>query len=213
MPGSDYEIAEIRRLISLGDEKIRGKSEFGILFLGPTGAGKTTTLCLLTSKPLKGILNSGDTCIDLAEKGSQNLIGHQNASFTTIPNRYKDPRSDVIYWDCPGFEDTKSLAQEIANAYYIKKISESHNQLKFVLVIPHGLEKQNRGNLIAELLLQLLGLVENKEILNEGLSIIITKCPQIYQVSYFIDFLRSALQQNNRFEAVSDLVSKLIREP
>ena len=168
---------------------------------------------MLTSKPLKGILNSGDTCIDLAEKGSQNLIGHQNASFTTIPNRYKDPRSDVIYWDCPGFEDTKSLAQEIANAYYIKKISESHNQLKFVLVIPHGLEKQNRGNLIAELLLQLLGLVENKEILNEGLSIIITKCPPIYQVSYFIDFLRSALQQNNRFEAVSDLVSKLIREP
>ena len=57
MSGSNDEIAEIRRLISLGDEQIRGKSEFGILFLGPTGAGKTTTLCLLTSKPLKGINN------------------------------------------------------------------------------------------------------------------------------------------------------------
>ena len=213
MSGSDNEIAEIRRLISQGDEQIRGKSEFGILFLGPTGAGKTTTLCLLTSKPLKGILNLGDTCIDLAEKGSQNLIGHRSASCTTIPNSFKDPRSDVIYWDCPGFEDTKSLAQEIANAYYTKKISESHNQLKFVLVIPQGFEKQNRGNLIVELLLQLLDLVENKEILNEGLSIIITKCPQNYQVSYFIKFLASALEENNRFQAVSDLVSKLIREP
>ena len=213
MPGSDNEIAEIRRLINLGDEKLREKSEFGILFLGPTGAGKTTTLCLLTSKPLKGILNLGDTCIDLAEKGSQNLIGHRSASCTTIPNSFKDPRSDVIYRDCPGFEDTKSLAQEIANAYYTKKISESHNQLKFVLVIPHGLEKQNRGNLIVELLLQLLDLVENKEILNEGLSIIITKCPQNYQVSYFIKFLATALEENNKFEAVSDLVSKLIREP
>jgi hypothetical protein len=90
-----------------------------------------------------------------------------------------------------------------------KKYSESHNQLKFVLVIPQGLERQNRGNLIVELLLQLLDLIENKEILNEGLSIIITKCPQNYQVSYFIEFLASALEENNRFEAVRDPCIKI----
>lgn len=44
---------------------------------------------------------------------------------------------DALVWNCPGFKDTAgiAIAQEIANGFYIKKLVQNTNQLKFVLAI------------------------------------------------------------------------------
>lgn len=58
-------------------------------------------------------------------------IGHESVSMTTIPNKWLSKEefdeclTDIIYWDCPGFEDTKGPFQDIANAFYVKRLFEN----------------------------------------------------------------------------------------
>lgn len=202
----------IQELINKGDREIRGESPNGILIIGSTGSGKTTLGCLLSNKNLKGIESgNGNLCIDLTEPNDSMKIGHRKTSCTTIPNQWSDNKN--LYHDCPGFGDTNSLAQEIANAYYMKKIGVSHEKLKFVLLIPFGLEKTLRGTPVAELLIQVNSLIPDTASLFEGLSIVITKCPKTYKVMHFINFLNKALAENNIFQRVHELVQRLIRAP
>lgn len=210
MENNDY--VNIQNLIAQGDREIKAESANGILFIGATSSGKTTLLCLLAQKRLKGFTNNtGRKCIDLVDQNEPMKIGHYYTSCTTIPNSWRD--RSVTYYDCPGFEDNKSVSQEIANAYYVKKIGNSHQQLKFVLVIPYGSEDQARGNSIAELLTQVNSLVPDTSRLFEGLSIVLTKCPKNYRVQHFINFLEKAIKENNRFKHVEKLTMMMIRNP
>lgn len=202
----------IQELISQGDRAIQEEYLNGVLVIGSTGSGKTTLTCLLANKGLQGIeTESGALCIDLIEPNDPMKIGHRRTSCTTIPNKWSD--NIIVYHDCPGFGDTKSLAHEIANAYYMKKIGASHQKLKFLLLIPYGLDKTLRGTPVAELLIQVNSLILDTEKLFEGLTIVITKCPEAYKVAYFIDFLKKALNENKVFHNVSELVERLIRAP
>lgn len=59
------------------------------------------------------------------EDGQQGAkIGSTLVSETTVPIPYLDDKNN-IYWDCPGFEDSKGPEQDIANGFFIKKIFDS----------------------------------------------------------------------------------------
>jgi len=42
--------------------------------------------------------------------------------------------SKIVYWDCPGFEDTKGVEQDIANGFFIKEIFDNSERVKILLV-------------------------------------------------------------------------------
>lgn len=51
-------------------------------------------------------------------------IGHTTVSETAIPSEWTD-RDGAVYWDCPGFNDTKGVEQDISNGYSIKTLFEN----------------------------------------------------------------------------------------
>lgn len=98
------------------------------------GAGKSTLAHLLSNKGLQAILNdrTGKIVIDAKYPVSNIIIGHRMASETTIPNKIL---ADFVIWDSPGSEDTDPI-QEIVNRFYIKRLIEITDLLKFILVVP-----------------------------------------------------------------------------
>ena len=53
---------------------------------------------------------------------------------TTVPNKWHDAENNITYWDCPGFEDNRGPAQDIANAFFIKNLF-TIPKLKIMLVV------------------------------------------------------------------------------
>ena len=49
------------------------------------------------------------------------IIGNSVSSSTTVPYPWKD-KKNVVFWDCPGFDDNKGAEQDISNALFIQKI-------------------------------------------------------------------------------------------
>ena len=48
------------------------------------------------------------------------IIGNSSFSETTTPKYYRNDKTDVIYFDCPGFNDNKGPEQYIANSIFIQ---------------------------------------------------------------------------------------------
>lgn len=208
---SERFIREIQELLDQADEEIIPNSPNGALIIGNTGTGKTTLMCLLAQNEIKAINQNGDIVIDLADPNNPMKIAHGGRSCTRNPNKWLN--GETTYYDCPGFEDTESIAHEIGNAYYLKKIGLSNQKLKFILVIPYGIDKPSRGSLVANLLIQVSSLIPNTESLFAGLSIVLTKCPRCYQVESFTNFLAKAIVENNKLQPVYKLVEKLAKAP
>jgi hypothetical protein len=55
-------------------------------------------------------------------------------SKTIRPNKWIDLDGDV-YYDCPGFNDTRGVEQDIVNGFYIKRIFETAENVKILIVI------------------------------------------------------------------------------
>jgi hypothetical protein len=135
-------------------------------------------------------------------------VGHSNASCTTIPNYLENQGS--VYWDCPGFEETKSVSQEIVNAYYTEKIFSNSGSVKFVVVIQHAIEKLNREQNLADIFELLTRMVPNPNMLFRGLCIVITKCPARYKVESFLATLTDLVNQNDKFRNLACLLNQII---
>lgn len=44
-------------------------------------------------------------------------------------------KDGAVYWDCPGFNDTKGVEPDIINGFYIKRIFDIANSVKILIVI------------------------------------------------------------------------------
>ena len=205
------EIQEIKDLLSEADKQISLKSKNNILILGYTGTGKSTILNLIAGNRLKCIeSDEGSIIIDAENPSTSFKIGHTASSCTSVPQSFD--YEDYTLWDCPGFDGNISVKQEIADSYYITRIISLADLIKIVLVIEHGF-KINKGQPLADVLIQLSSLFRNSDNLDEALSIVITKCPSRYKVENFTNDLRILSEENERFSSVIKLVSKVIEAP
>ncbi|MFP3018079.1 MAG: hypothetical protein ACEY3E_04140 [Candidatus Tisiphia sp.] len=130
-------IKQVSHLIRDGNNRLQGHGKKGILLLGNTGAGKSTLAHLFSGRKLQAIFDNetDELVIDAMQPLDDIVIGHKLASETKIPNKCFAKDKDLIIWDCPGFNDTDPV-QEIANSFYIKRLFETTEQLKFILVLP-----------------------------------------------------------------------------
>ncbi len=74
--------------------------------------------------------------IILREEAPSNYIkiGSGCVYKTIIPNKWVGP-NNVVYWDCPGFNDTKGSEQDITNGFYIKSIFDKSEEVKVIIAI------------------------------------------------------------------------------
>ena len=126
-------------LIQKSEKQVRCQiqSEVGnptrVLVLGVTGSGKSTLVHSLVGKKMMANDKYGLDVIDGLLPGFS--IGHGLDSSTTIPNSYYDPNTNLVYWDCPGFMDSRGQGQEIVNSFAIDQIFSEPSRVKILFVI------------------------------------------------------------------------------
>lgn len=198
-------LQEIMNRVAEGNNRISGNGERAYLLLGNTGVGKSTLAYLLINQELVSREDeTGELVFDAKTPLDHIKIGHQSCSETSIPNKCAtDPndtiskckaRDGTLIWDCPGFHDT-SVIQEIANAYYIRKLLEQNKLLKFTLVITEA-SLSERGNQLANVLERFCNMFNNIEEVKDSVNLVITAVKPGKNVSHLKVALNKVLKEN-----------------
>ena len=104
-----------------------------VVFLGNTGAGKSTSINWLAGKRLKK--DEGEVGYLLAEENDPDaLIIGGNADSTTLYPGCLDVNG-TLYFDLPGFGDTDGTLREFVNAAFIHNIFKVANTVRPVFVL------------------------------------------------------------------------------
>ncbi len=145
-------IANVRQGVQYLDKEIKSGVKYTIL-IGPTGAGKSTLTNVLTGHKIK-MDKVNQKKVFVVDGESLIKIGHTNQSETMHPNIVG------AYIDCPGFGDTDPT-KELQNAIYIKKVFESNNQEKVLIVTEYSLIFSEKAKSFIELLKNIDGSMGN----------------------------------------------------
>jgi energy-coupling factor transporter ATP-binding protein EcfA2 len=169
-------VKEIKSKISQGYKLISSEEDV-ILVVGNTGSGKSTLVNYLAGTRLiaekKGF---GKVVLSVPEPVSPEMtVSHKLVSETTVPNSWKDNNLKVVYWDCPGFDDNRGAVQDIANAFYIKKLFDSSKTIKIIAVTTESSFTESRGAEFMNLMGHLSSLFVDVESFKQGLSLVVTK--------------------------------------
>lgn len=146
-----------------------------VILVGPTGSGKTSISCSLCQKKLIVRFNDNEK-IELESEGV--MSGGQ--SITKFPSLIPDDNLNLLYCDCPGFEDTNGTISEIKNAFMIDSLfqqyNHSTNKVKILLVFSYSDIDSIRRQVIVENIKRLSKMIINPNKLKESVGLVITKC-------------------------------------
>ncbi|MDD9334637.1 MAG: hypothetical protein PV347_01075 [Rickettsiaceae bacterium] len=190
-------IQQVSSLIRDGNDHLQERGKKAVLVIGNTGAGKSTLTHALAGRKLQAILDNEteEFVIDAKQPLNDIVIGHKMASESKIPN--KCVAKDTTIWDCPGFNDTE-LVQEIANRFYIKRLFETTEQLKFVLVVDESYLRSNRGSDFLETLSNFIKSFNDIESIEGSISLIFTHVPPNKNIQHIKNSIDKILKDNQR---------------
>lgn len=151
-----------------------------ILLIGNTGSGKTTLAHYVAGNysKLLAIEPVGDNMdykiYDSLDPDADRVLSTA-VSRTLVPEMVID-ESNIVWYDCPGFGDTRNTTVEIAATFLIKNVIENALNVKIVLVLNHGsvVEGYNRFDL-AKLIRHTTDLVPNIDRYKHSISMVVTK--------------------------------------
>ncbi|CAG8769974.1 7319_t:CDS:1 [Cetraspora pellucida] len=169
---SDQEVEEIQHYFNEINERI-SQQENAIIIIGNPGEGKSTLLGYLTGIPLLSKEDEFGDYIIKSDNSNGILISDNTVSQTSLPICRE------VYWDCPGFEDTRGPVQNIVNAYSIYKLVKSVKRLKILLVISESTIKSTRKKEFLNLIDNLGETFKNIDELVQGLCLVITKSDKL----------------------------------
>lgn len=172
-------VASILEFLRNQSEKSRFGTEKNItLLLGITGSGKTSLGLLLTDEEILSIEIEGTGEYILIDKKDQINRDSAITSKTIVPELMVDKRSGAVYFDCPGFIDTRGLPHDLSVAYFIKKLLRFADFIKFVFVIASSSVKisGDRREFI-ELAKYATTLIKDIEKYRNGIALVVTKVP------------------------------------
>ncbi len=89
---------------------------------------------------MKAVEEGGDYTIVQEARRAVSAIGTETSvSHTTFPEAYVDKVGDVVYYDCPGFADSRQATPhvEIANAVFLKNVADHAKKLKVLVAVNH----------------------------------------------------------------------------
>lgn len=169
-------MASILDFLNNQDGQWLGKEKNVVLLLGNTGVGKSTLATLLTNTThlvSKGAPETGEFLLDDNHRISSDCTME---SKTHIPELVIDSVNNLSYYDCPGFGDTRGLKYELAQTYFIRRILDYADSVKFVFVIDNGSVKKggDRKN-FPRLAKYATSIIKNVDKYTNGVALIITK--------------------------------------
>lgn len=146
-----------------------------VVMIGPTGSGKSSLSCDLCGEKLIVRFGKGEK-IELECEGV--MSGGQ--SITKFPALIPDNNLNLLYCDCPGFEDTEGTISEIKNAFMIDSLFQQYhnypNKIKILLVFSYSDIDSIRRQVIVENIKRLSKMIPNLNKLKESIGLVITKC-------------------------------------
>ncbi|GFY38906.1 uncharacterized protein TNIN_126211 [Trichonephila inaurata madagascariensis] len=103
-----------------------------------TYSGKSTFIQWIAGDNTKLIANevkegTGEYIIEDNDRIGDSTIN----SKTIFPELVVEKKTNSAYYDCPGFNDTRSTNYDIATTYFIKKILNHAERVKMILIINH----------------------------------------------------------------------------
>lgn len=177
-----------------------------VLLMGITGSGKSTLGVLLTEPEMLEVFEdemTGDVkLLDKKHRISENAT---ITSKTLVPELMTEESSGTAYYDCPGFSDTRGLYFDLTSAYFLRRLLEFADAIKFVFVASHESVKitGSRNNFI-NLAKHVTTLVKDITKYRNGTALAVTKVtqnrksrklgPQIL-VNGIVDFLRETKKE------------------
>ena len=169
------------------------------IFLGLTGAGKSTIINFLANNKMMVRSNLGFRAIYVVDHTIEGIeIGNDVTSETKYPAYWYDQEKGIIYYDTPGLTDTGSseitrAEAEIVNAYSIFKLFEilPRDKIKIVLVMTEG-SINGRGAGMRDTIAIMGSYFKNhlKEVA-QGTCIIVTKQNELTEPNQVLEVFRS----------------------
>ena len=197
------ELNDLIERVKEGNKTIGDSKEpKGILILGETGVGKSTLTYLFAGKRLKVICTeTNDLVLDLlsnADHLNHIDISHKKVSQTIIPGKVKHEGN--VIWDCPGFGDIgRNATQDIANGFYIQRLFETSEELKFVLVLPEYHTKA-RGQDAVRVIEHFASMFDSVSELKESICLLVTQVPKEKSKEDVKKTLMCIMKDNQRFD-------------
>lgn len=150
-----------------------------VLVMGNTGAGKTTLVSFLT----KATLNSKETTLESGEymivDNDKHLISglSTTTSETTTPNMMVHLKSGTVYYDCPGFNDTRGVANDISVTYFTRELIRKVHSVKFVFTVSYPSVQNGTGDRrdFEEFAKHATTFIKNIEKYKDGVAMVVTK--------------------------------------
>ncbi|GBN05140.1 hypothetical protein AVEN_123243-1 [Araneus ventricosus] len=186
-PSSEIEETVIEmtfKLMESGEKEIQLKDQYKdlVLVVGDTGNGKTKFTGWITGDDAH--LIAKETVEDTGEYIIDDIHGKSSSTITSdtvYPTLVVDIETNVPYYDCPGFNDSRSACNDIATAYFIKKIVDYSNSVKILFIINYpsvkrGVERHN----FMQLLKHVTEFIKNVEKFQNSIALVATKVDNIY---------------------------------
>lgn len=178
-----------------------------VLLLGITGSGKTTTGLLLTENDLISYEIEGTGEFVITDE--KNRISRDSAitSKTIIPEKMIDENSGTVYFDCPGFSDTRGLLNDLSVVYFIKKLFNFADSIKLVFMIASSSVRISGDRReFMELAKYAITMIKDIEKYHNGIALIVTKVPNesnrsdeifVNRTLYFLNHTKNDLIKKN----------------
>ena len=158
-----------------------------VVFLGKTGAGKSTLINYLSDKELK-VDENGNIVLKNPMDSSAMRIGIGGDSETFLPKFIKS--NGLLFYDLAGFGDTRGTAISLVNACFIKNIIENAATARLVFVAGQDEITAGRGELFKQLTMITRDLIPN-EIIERFSSLVITRSTPGRSKQQLINFLQT----------------------
>ncbi len=171
-----------------------------VAFLGNTGVGKSTIINFLAGKKLTtDRLKQSYHLVD-AEDSSAMRIGMGSESETIYPQSITIGKE--VYFDLPGFSDSKGSVQDLVNAAFIRQVLVSARTVKIVFVVGSDEVTSQRGKVVKHLFSAIRSVFPESSVVDDSSVLIVNKSTfqfsrQADIVEYLRTKLRSAAPQND----------------
>ncbi|KAF8787979.1 hypothetical protein HNY73_009522 [Argiope bruennichi] len=186
-PSDENEESLMKKTLELlknGEEKITLQDQFKkiVLVVGDTGNGKTTFTKWIAGDDTK--LTAIETTANTGEYTIEDIDGTPSSitiSDTVYPLLVVDKETNVPYYDCPGFNDTRNTKYDIATTHFIKKIVDFADSVKIIFIINYpwvriGVDRRS----FMQLLKQATEFIKNIEKLKNSFALVVTKVDNSY---------------------------------
>lgn len=124
-----------------------------------------------------------------------------------------DRKSGIVYFDCPGFIDTRGIPHDLSVAYFIKKLLRFADSIKLVFVIASSSAKISGDRReFMELARYATTLIKDIEKFRGGIALVVTKVPNepytdqtfVNRTAHFLKQTKNDLLKRNNETSIAN---------